>query len=187
VEVWTVLSSPGFAKQYKAPQEFLPDDVVANVTSRLLGAVQMTLGLLPEQKIRPLESRLQLWGAALPINVWQPSDDGGGDGHQGFIYDAEHQVGVCGDWLVEPSIAGAWTSGRLLADHLLLMSSSSSPPTTTGLTGSFVKNAKAQQSGLAAFPAADDDSMAVATTPTTTTTTTTTATTKRAYTRPTRR
>jgi hypothetical protein len=181
VEVWTVLSSPAFAKQYKAPQEFLPDDVVANVTSRLLGAVQMTLGLLPEQKIRPLESRLQLWGAALPINVWQPSGDGGS--HQGFIYDAEHQVGVCGDWLVEPSIAGAWTSGRLLADHLLQMSSST-PPTTTGLTGSFVKNAKAQQSGLAAFPAADDDSMAVAATPTTTTTTTTT---KRAYTRPTRR
>jgi predicted NAD/FAD-dependent oxidoreductase len=182
VEVWTVLSSPAFAKQYKAPQEFLPDDVVANVTSRLLGAVQMTLGLPSEQKIRPLESRLQLWGAALPINVWQPSGD-----YQGFIYDAEHQVGVCGDWLVEPSIAGAWTSGRLLADHLLLMSSSS-PPATTGLTGSFVKNAKAQQSGLAAFPAADDDSMAVAATPTTSTTTTTTTTTsKRAYTRPKRR
>jgi hypothetical protein len=163
--VWTILSTPHFAKRYKAPQEHLPDDVVETVTNKLLTSLQEMLldsgsassSSSSEKEgppasppllslLRPLESRLQLWGAAVPLNVY--------DNHRGFIYDADHHVGVCGDWLVQPSLAGAWTSGRLLADHLLSAHSSSStlPPTTAGLDGSFVASAAAQQSGLAAFP-----------------------------------
>jgi hypothetical protein len=157
VEVWTILSTPHFAKRYKAPQEHLPDDVVETVTNKLLTSLQEMLwnnsgssssseeeGPPPLLLLRPLESRLQLWGAAVPLNVY--------DNHRGFIYDADHHVGVCGDWLVQPSLAGAWTSGRLLADHLLSAQNPSAPPTTAGLDGSFVASAAAQQSGLAAFP-----------------------------------
>jgi hypothetical protein len=67
-----------------------------------------------------LEQRLQLWGAALPINTWETSgDDKNGVSAGGYIYDADHAVGVCGDWLVQPSVAGAWTSGQQLADHFV--------------------------------------------------------------------
>jgi predicted NAD/FAD-dependent oxidoreductase len=161
VEVWTILSTPHFAKRYKAPQEHLPDDVVETVTNKLLTSLQDMLwnnsgsassseeeegppSSPPLSLLRPLEARLQLWGAAVPLNVY--------NNHRGFIYDADHHVGVCGDWLVQPSLAGAWTSGRLLADHLLSVQNSSTPPTTAGLDGSFVASAAAQQSGLAAFP-----------------------------------
>lgn len=138
VEVWTVLSSAAFAKKFKAPQESLPDDVVETVTTKLLASLQQTLAM--PAMIQPLESRLQLWGAALPINVWKND--------KGFLYDLENDVGVCGDWLVEPSIAGAWTSGQLLAEHMIMKSAA----LTAGLEGKFVKNAGAQQNGLAAFP-----------------------------------
>ena len=37
----------------------------------------------------------------------------------GFIYDNEYNVGVCGDWLYESSISGAWISGQLLADYMI--------------------------------------------------------------------
>lgn len=138
VEVWTLLSSPNFAKKRKAPQESLSEEIIETVTSNLLGNLERLLGL--PSKLKPLESRVQLWGAAVPINTWQNG--------KGFIYDAEHEVGVCGDWLVEPSIAGAWTSGYHLATHMMQTAS----PSTVGLEGKFVKSFAAQQGGLAAFP-----------------------------------
>jgi hypothetical protein len=91
--------------------------------------------------LTPLDKRLQLWGAAVPLNVWTSNDN-----DTGFIYDAEHNVGVCGDWLVEPSIAGAWTSGRLLAQHLL-----DNPSTTAGLEGQFEINESASKLGIASL------------------------------------
>jgi hypothetical protein len=116
VEVWNVLSTATFAKKHKAPQEFLPEEVVANVTQLLVEALQDVTGSVKAYSLPLLEyvvdSRVQLWGAAVPMNVWK------GDGPGGFIYDSQLQVGVCGDWLLEPSIAGAWTSGRQLARHL---------------------------------------------------------------------
>jgi len=134
LEVWTILSTAKFAKKHKAPQEFLPEDVIQNVTKLLVKSLQediignndvsddITTTLLQNQIV---ESRLQLWGAAVPMNVWRgdpnsniktPTED---LGSSGFIYDPRYQVGVCGDWLMEPSIAGAWTSGRRLAQHLV--------------------------------------------------------------------
>lgn len=111
MEVWTILSSPKFAKKYKAPQENLPDELVDDVTDKLLASVEELLGV-KESSVRNsvTERRLQLWGAAVPLNTYQ-----GGDG---FIWDARFNVGVCGDWLVEPSIAGAWESGRRLATYM---------------------------------------------------------------------
>jgi hypothetical protein len=106
------LSSPIFAKKYKAPQENLPDDLAHNVTNELLKSVE-ELAAMKESSVRNsvVERRLQLWGAAVPVNTYQ--------GGNGFVWDSEFGLGVCGDWLVEPSLAGAWDSGQRLAEYML--------------------------------------------------------------------
>ena len=53
-------------------------------------------------------SEVQLWGAALPLNT--AADP--------CIFDGASRSGVCGDWLVEPSIQGAAISGAVLADKI---------------------------------------------------------------------
>ena len=110
MEVWTILSSPKFAKKYKAPQENLPHDLVNEVTDSMLESLESLLGL-QQNSLRNsvLERRLQLWGAAVPLNTY---------GKDGFVWDSKFHVGVCGDWLVDPSIAGAWESGRRLAEYM---------------------------------------------------------------------
>jgi predicted NAD/FAD-dependent oxidoreductase len=137
-EVWTVLSSSQFAKAHKAPQESLGEEVVANVTRMLGESLESYFHLPPGSVTRSVvDPRLQLWGAALPLNTLRNLDDGsgggGGGGGGGFVYDPNYGVGVCGDWLLDPSLAGAWTSGRRLADHLLL--SDASRPSPKGLEG----------------------------------------------------
>ena len=115
VQVWTILSSPKFAKRHKAPQENLPEEVIENVTDLLLESLEQLLDVSLRSSV--MESRLQLWGAAVPLNTY---------GKDGFVYDAEYCVGVCGDWLLEPSIAGAWESGRRLAEYMVTDSGSHS-------------------------------------------------------------
>jgi predicted NAD/FAD-dependent oxidoreductase len=146
-EVWTILSSAKFAKKYKAPQEFLPEETIEQVSLLLLEAVEEMVGTTGEP-LKLLDKRLQLWGAAVPLNVWR-SKEGDEKNPAGFIYDSDYKVGVCGDWLVEPSIAGAWTSGRLLAQHL----SSSKTTTTAGLQGSFERSESASKLGIASLAA----------------------------------
>ena len=143
-EVWTILSSAKFAKKHKAPQEFLPKETIDRVTELLGEAVQESLGLKEDLEI--LDQRLQLWGAAVPLNVWENGC--------GYIYDDKYNVGVCGDWLVEPSIAGAWTSGKLLADRLLEDLSDeqkTSKSSSTGLEGSFERSESAMKLGIASL------------------------------------
>jgi predicted NAD/FAD-dependent oxidoreductase len=152
VEVWTILSSATFAKKFKAPQEFLPEETVTEVSSRLLQALEELLNLQPESVQKSvLEQRLQLWGAGLPINTWETGDNNGDAG--GYIYDADHRVGVCGDWLVQPSIAGAWTSGQRLADYVV-SSADQQTVRSFGLEGSFVRSESANKAGIGAFPSA---------------------------------
>jgi hypothetical protein len=31
------------------------------------------------------------------------------------VYDAQYNVGACGNWILDSSVAGAWESGRQLA------------------------------------------------------------------------
>jgi hypothetical protein len=133
IEIWTVLSSAKFAKQYKAPQENIPDETVEVVTGLLLKSLEKSLGLtrgsmrgrLSEPVLLTgsiLESRLQLWGAAVPLNTWRLREhhgDGSEQHHDGFLYDAEFCVGACGDWLMDSNIAGAWESGRRLATYMI--------------------------------------------------------------------
>ena len=155
--VWTILSSAGFAKNHKAPQEFLSDETIQELSSLLLQGVEEALGLATTSlQNAVLERLLQLWGAALPLNVW----DGRGDSTEmdssssqsdnkrplGFIYDSDYSVGVCGDWLMEPSLAGAWTSGRLLGNYMEIVSAPS-----VGLTGFFHRSESAHQVGIGAI------------------------------------
>jgi predicted NAD/FAD-dependent oxidoreductase len=134
VEVWTLLSSAPFAKKHKAPQEFLPESVVQNVTTLMVNALEGSLGLA-EGSVKPLESRLQLWGAAVPLNTWENG--------RGIVYDDMYRVGVCGDWLVDPSIAGAWTSGDSLGQYLC-----SGDVDSTGLDGSFRRSEQVAKAGI---------------------------------------
>jgi hypothetical protein len=126
MEVWTIFSSAKFAKEYKAPQENLSEEIVEEVTRLMLNSLEKSLGLnegtLHSGVVK--DSRLQLWGAAVPLNVWSPTSKNGNNDcddprNFGFLYDAEHGVGACGDWLLDPSIAGAWESGRRLANWIL--------------------------------------------------------------------
>jgi len=115
-EVWTILSSGAFGKQHKVAQEQLEgSEAEAEVTSLLLAAVERSLklkaGTLPSALVA---SKLQLWGAAIPVNRWD-----GGD----YIYSSTHRIGVAGDWLSSTgegssTVEGAWRSGVKLAEHL---------------------------------------------------------------------
>ena len=134
-EVWTVFSSATFGKKYKSSQENLPPAVVEEVTRSLLSSLETSLNLMPGCLMSPssesttnsdpvvLESRLQLWGAAVPLNNWKQTkvrkDHSNDNSFDGFLYDGVHGVGVCGDWLLESSIAGAWESGRRLAEYMI--------------------------------------------------------------------
>ena len=69
-EVWTALSTGAFGKAHKVPQEQLAGtEAEAEVTAKLLRAVEAAVGLEPEA-LKPLRTRLQLWGAALPLCRW---------------------------------------------------------------------------------------------------------------------
>lgn len=139
-EVWTILSTPAFAKRHKAPQEFMPEETIEAVSTMLLKSLGELVNVDPESFAcgNMLDRRLQLWGAAIPMNVWR-----GGP----FLYDPKYKIGVCGDWLVEPSIAGAWTSGRQLADFLV-DSNVDNIQQSHGLEGVFVRSESAHSLGI---------------------------------------
>ena len=56
----------------------------------------------------PSVFRVQLWGAALPLNSPKVP----------CVLDPAARVGVCGDWLTGASLQSAWLSGMALADRL---------------------------------------------------------------------
>jgi len=168
IEVWTVLSTATFAKKNKAPQEFLPEDVVQNVTRLLVDSLERDIlqqigagdtntnpnadvpGALQNEI---LESRVQLWGAGVPLNVWR-GDAGKASTNgaaAGFVHDPRYQVGVCGDWLQEASIAGAWTSGHRLAQHLIDTDHSSASKYVGFKKGHFEASQSVRQLGLASL------------------------------------
>jgi hypothetical protein len=169
LEVWTILSTASFAKKNKAPQEFLPENVVQNVTQMLVDSLEKDLlEEIPDANTQGplrneiLESRVQLWGAAVPLNVWR-GDAGNARPSQtetnvsdlgslvGFIHDPRYQVGVCGDWLLEASIAGAWTSGRRMAQHLIDTDHSSDSKYIGFKKGHFEPSQSVRQLGLASL------------------------------------
>jgi len=87
----------------------------AEVTALLLAAVERAVGLKAGALASSaIASKLQLWGAAIPMNRWD-----GGD----FAYCAAERIGVAGDWLSASGVGAstveaAWTSGVRLAEHM---------------------------------------------------------------------
>lgn len=141
-QIYTILSSPKFAKKFKGPQENLPQELVKEVTHLMMAALEECLCLEKGSlENRVFESKLQLWGAAVPMNVWtarrEPIEYQGG-----FIFDSDYGVGVCGDWLLDPSVAGAWESGRRLATWMNTQTG------TIGLEGKFTASKAALSSGI---------------------------------------
>lgn len=151
IEIYTLLSSPTFGKRYKGPQENLPLDLMETVTIKLLQSLEKALdaedGSILESVI---DWKLQLWGAAVPLNTWT----GGADEINGFVYDSQYNVGACGDWILDSNIAGAWESGRRLADWIANGDSKQSVglPNLDGNSessrGKFVPSRAALESGI---------------------------------------
>lgn len=107
-ECWTIFSTRQFGSRNKCPQENIPPKVEREVTSLLLQAVKRVTGLseLPV----PNYTKVQLWGAAVPMNVLKTRDE--------CVFDGQHNVGICGDWLTSPCIQGAAVSGLALAEKI---------------------------------------------------------------------
>jgi hypothetical protein len=94
-ESWTAQASPEWSSEYINQSN-------SEVESILVRAFEEIIG----QPIRRYQSHL--WRYA---KVESPSDES-------FILDQDHRIGICGDWLVNSTIEGAWTSGLMLANEI---------------------------------------------------------------------
>ena len=96
-EAWVLQASPGWSSQYlEAPEN--------EVTSTLLAAFSKRLGT---DLATPISQATHRWRYARS----------GAEG-SGAIWDAEHRLGMCGDWLIGPRVEAAWVSGTALAEHI---------------------------------------------------------------------
>ncbi len=166
IQIYTLLSSPKFGKQFKGPQEALPLDLQEQVIIKMLSNLENSLGLQKGDVVNEVvDLKLQLWGAAVPMNTWSSSStssSSSSNGVDGFVYDATYGVGAAGDWILDPSIAGAWESGRRLADWILnhhekkedVEWSVGLPDFTNngGKQGKFVPSRVALESGIGSIP-----------------------------------
>lgn len=76
-ECWTIISSREFAAKHKCPQEAIPAAKDTEVKRLMLSAFERALGL-PPASLRPVQLKVQLWGAAVPINVLRGGAPGPG-------------------------------------------------------------------------------------------------------------
>lgn len=108
MECWTIFSTKAYGKANKVPQEHIPPAKSKEITSTLLTAFSRITGQgsLPT----PCFTRVQLWGAAVPLNVLKNKDE--------CVFDSRHNIGICGDWLVSPCLQGAALSGLALAEKI---------------------------------------------------------------------
>ncbi|EPS57312.1 hypothetical protein M569_17506, partial [Genlisea aurea] len=105
---WTFLSTAGFGKRNKVPQESIPHVTAEKVKEAIFEGVELALGLQKNSLRRPFYTRVQLWGAALPTNA--PGIP--------CIFDPRGRAGVCGDWLMGSSVEAAALSGMAMANHI---------------------------------------------------------------------
>lgn len=107
-ECWTFFSTAAYGKKNKVPQENIPKLTAEKVKEDMLGGVEHALGLSEGSLQQPIYTRVQLWGAALPMNT--PGVP--------CIFDPLGRAGICGDWLTGSSIEAAVLSGMSLANHI---------------------------------------------------------------------
>lgn len=108
VECWTIFSTKSYGKANKVPQEHIPISKAEEITNTLLSAFSGITGI--KQLPTPCFTKVQLWGAALPLNVLSNGEE--------CVYDSRHNVGICGDWLVSPCLQGSALSGLALAEKI---------------------------------------------------------------------
>ncbi|KAJ4719689.1 FAD/NAD(P)-binding oxidoreductase family protein [Melia azedarach] len=105
---WTFFSTAAFGKRNKVPQENIPTATAEKVKTGMLQGVEAALGLPNCSLQKPIYTRVQLWGAALPTNT--PGIP--------CIFDPHGRAGICGDWLSDSSLESAALSGLALANHI---------------------------------------------------------------------
>lgn len=105
MDAWTLISTTHYGSKNKCSQEFIPPDVRERVFREMTSAFG---ALLKVPTTGWQELHMQLWGAAVPLNVCG----------QHYIHDPVSRVGVCGDWLTSPSVEGALFSGLALAEAI---------------------------------------------------------------------
>ncbi|KAI3725716.1 hypothetical protein L1987_65508 [Smallanthus sonchifolius] len=105
---WTFFSTASFGKRNKVPQENIPSATAEKVKQLMFAGVENALGLETGSLKKPIYTRVQLWGAALPTNT--PGIP--------CIFDPLGRTGICGDWLLGSSLEAAAISGLSLANHI---------------------------------------------------------------------
>lgn len=105
---WTFFSTAKYGKKNKVPQESIPTVRAARVKREMLQGIEQALGLEEGSLPAPLYMKVQLWGAANPVNT----------PHVPCIFDAYGRVGICGDWLLGSNLEAAALSGMAMADHI---------------------------------------------------------------------
>ncbi len=98
-ECWVVNSSPEWSLQYAASFR-------GRILHALLDAFFEACGIEP---IKPVDSKVQHWRQALPINTLG----------EDCIFDESQAIGLCGDYCTSPRIEGAVLSGFSMADRVM--------------------------------------------------------------------
>lgn len=98
-EAWVLQASPGWSRQ-----NIEADD--REVAAALLSGLSKRLGM---DVAAPIAQAAHRWRYARS----------GAEG-SGAIWDAEHRLGLCGDWLIGPRVEAAWMSGMALAEQIRL-------------------------------------------------------------------
>lgn len=104
---WTLLSTAEFAEQ-----EFNrnPKGYRRSAETRMLGALAHLLGLHSIEEHRPRIQRINHWEDGLPVTT--------PPGSRGCLFDAQQQIGWCGDFCVAPCVEGAFLSGISMAREI---------------------------------------------------------------------
>lgn len=105
---WTFFSTAKYGKKNKVPQESIPTARAERVKREMLQGVEKALGLEEGSLPAPLYMKVQLWGAANPVNT--PNIP--------CIFDAYGRVGICGDWLLGSNLEAAALSGMAMANQI---------------------------------------------------------------------
>eukprot|EP00250_Pteridium_aquilinum_P002648 c12872_g1_i1 orf=1278-3161(-) len=105
---WTFFSTAKYGKKNKVPQESIPTVRAERVKREMLQGVEKALGLEEGSLPAPLYMKVQLWGAANPVNT--PNVP--------CIFDAYGRVGICGDWLLGSNLEAAALSGMAMANQI---------------------------------------------------------------------
>lgn len=113
LQSWTLISTRQYAAENKVPQEAIPKEKELQIKEDMLAAF-CELTNIPRTSLAIEFSRIQLWGAAVPLNRHTAP----------FVLDGKEHIGICGDWfsssahVSSPCIESAWMSGVRLAEEL---------------------------------------------------------------------